>query len=133
MKRTSNRSQRLTLVVAILSLGTIAGCEKPAQARNRSGQAGGEVSRNWTPPTQDVVMDVPVAAVKEAIQKRLTAPPPQPVTADQWKHTKKLYASFNQSLLWLDGKGVHQPRVTALLNAIASADSDAFDTPADCN
>ena len=42
--------------------------------------------------------------------------PPAPVTADQWKHVKQLYAAFDQNLLWLDDKGVHQPRVAALLN-----------------
>src|SRR6185437_13637967 len=58
----------------------------------------------------------------------LTAP--APVTDDEWKHVKKLYATFNQSLLWLDDKGVHQPRVSALLNALADADSDALELSA---
>ena len=111
---------RLTRVAALLSfVVAFAGCKKLAEAN-------GEVRRNWTPPAADVVMDVPIADINPAIAKRLAAPPPSPVTADQWKHTKRLYAAFGQSLLWLDGKGVHQPRVTALLNAIASADSDAL-------
>jgi murein L,D-transpeptidase YcbB/YkuD len=112
-------SLRLTSVAALFSFAAFAGCKKIAQAS-------GEVSRNWTPPVQDVVMDVPIADIKTAIEKRLTTAPPAPVNADQWKHTKRLYTAFGQSLLWLDGKGVHQPRVTALLNAIASADSDAM-------
>ena len=110
----------MTWIAAGLSISVIAACTE------KTAQANGEVSRNWTPPAQDVVMDVPAPEVKAAIQKRLSAAPPTPVTADQWKHTKKLYATFNQSLLWLDNKGVHQPRVSALLNTIASADSDAI-------
>ena len=106
-------------VAAFFSFVGFAGCKKLTQAN-------GEVSRNWTPPVADMVMDVPVTAIKPAIQKRLAASPPSPVTADQWKHTKRLYTAFGQNLLWLDGKGVHQPRVTALLNTIASADSDAM-------
>ncbi|HEX4681492.1 MAG TPA: L,D-transpeptidase family protein, partial [Gemmatimonadaceae bacterium] len=75
---------------------------------------------------QDTYMGVPAADVQAAIQKRLTAKPVSPTTTDQWNHVKKLYTGFGQSLLWLDGKGVHQPRVTALLDRIAAADSDAL-------
>jgi murein L,D-transpeptidase YcbB/YkuD len=92
----------------------------------KSGQANGEVSRNWVPPKADVYLGVPAADVQTAIQTRLAAGPPAPITADQWKHVKQLYTSFNQSLLWLDDKGVHQPRVSALLNALADGDSDAI-------
>lgn len=46
------------------------------------------------------------------------------------EHVKKLYSTFGQQLLWLDDKGVHQPRVEALLNTIAEADSDAIDLTA---
>jgi L,D-transpeptidase YcbB len=113
-------SLQLMKVAALVSMGTAWGC------KGKSAQAAGEISRNWTPPAQDEVMGVPVAEVKPEIQKRLAGPPPQPLNADQWKHTKKLYTTFDQNLLWLDGKGVHQPRVSALLNAIANADSDAL-------
>jgi len=117
--RTIKSPLRLTRVAALLLFAGSIGCKKLASAN-------GEISRNWTPPAQDVVMDVPIATIKAAIQKRLTTAPPAQVSADQWKHTKRLYTAFGQSLLWLDAKGVHQPRVSALLNAIASADSDAI-------
>ena len=78
------------------------------------------------PPQQEQTLGVPAAEIQAAIQTRLAGPPPAPVTADQWKHVNKLYATFNQSLLWLDDKGVHQPRVSALLTALAGADSDAL-------
>ena len=71
-------------------------------------------------------MGVPAADAQAAIQRRLAATPPTPVNADEWKHVKKLYATFGQNLLWLDDKGVHQPRVAALLTALANADSDAL-------
>ena len=58
---------------------------------------------------------------------RTLALPAAPATDDQWKHVKRLYTAFNQQLLWLDDKGVHQPRVSALLTTIAGADSDAID------
>src|SRR5262249_38610282 len=92
--------------------------------------AGGDVSRNWTPTQQDTYMGVPAAAAQAAITQRLAASVPAGVSADDWKHVKKLYAAFNQQLLWLDDKGVHQPRVQALLNALAGADSAPIDLTA---
>ncbi len=94
--------------------------------KNKSRQAGGEISRNWMPATAEVVMGVPAAEAKTAIQARLAAKPPAPLGDDEWKHVKKLYSTFNHSLLWLDDKGVQQPRVVALLNTLAAADSDAM-------
>ncbi len=110
---------RLMTVAALCSLGGLAACKKV-------NTAGGEVSRNWTPPAADVVMDVPPEAISAALKKRLAEAPPAPVTADHWKHTKKLYATFNDALLWLDNKGIHQNRVSAMLNTLANADSDAM-------
>src|ERR1043165_3610897 len=94
--------------------------------KNKSRQAGGEISRTWPPPAAEVVMGVPAAEAKTAIQARLAAKPPAPLGDDEWKHVKKLYSTFNQTLLWLDDKGVQQPRVVALLNTLAAADSDAL-------
>jgi murein L,D-transpeptidase YcbB/YkuD len=64
--------------------------------------------------------------VHAAIATRLAGPAPAPLSDDQWTHVKRLYATFNQRLLWLDDEGVHQPRVKALLMALAAADSDAL-------
>jgi murein L,D-transpeptidase YcbB/YkuD len=88
--------------------------------------ADGEVSHNWTPPKQEEYMGVRAADAQAAIKRRLAAAPPKPVSDDEWQHVQVLYANFGQSLLWLDDKGVHQPRVAALLSALANADSDAF-------
>jgi murein L,D-transpeptidase YcbB/YkuD len=64
--------------------------------------------------------------VRDVIAKRLASAPPSGVNQDQWKHVKSLYGAFSNNLLWLDDKGAHQPRVSALLNALADADSDAL-------
>lgn len=114
-------SLRMASLSALVAMTVIAAC-----SGKKSGQANGEISRNWVPPKADVYLGVPAAEVQAAIQTRLAAGPTAPITADQWKHVKQLYTSYNQSLLWLDDKGVHQPRVSALLNALAGADSDAI-------
>lgn len=106
-------------IAALIAITTLGACGK-------SRTENGELSRNWTPMKQDTYMGIPAAEVQAAVTKRLAANPPAPVTADHWKHVKSLYKTFNQTLLWLDGKGVHQPRVAALLNTIANADSDAL-------
>jgi L,D-transpeptidase YcbB len=111
---------RLALIVALTAVTATAACKK-------IGSSNGDVSRNWTPTRQDTYMGVPATAVQTAIGQQLATQPSAPITADQWGHVKKLYAAYNQQLLWLDDKGVHQPRVTALLTTIADADSDAID------
>jgi L,D-transpeptidase YcbB len=113
------RLLRPAALAGFLAIAGLAGCK-------RAGHANGEISRNWLPPQQEQTLGVPAAEIQAAIQTRLGGPPPAPVTADQWKHVNKLYATFNHSLLWLDDKGVHQPRVSALLTALAGADSDAL-------
>jgi murein L,D-transpeptidase YcbB/YkuD len=103
-----------------MATATVAACKKTRSAS-------GDVSRNWTPTPQESYMGVPAAEAKAAIVQRLGAAPPTGVSADDWKHVKKLYTQFNQQLLWLTDKGVHQPRVEALLTTLAGADSDAID------
>jgi L,D-transpeptidase YcbB len=113
------RALAVWVVSGAIAAGCLSGCKKVHQA-------GGEISRNWVPEKADAVMGVPAAAITAALLTRLAAAPPAPVTADQWKHVGKLYASFDHALLWLDDKGARQPRVQALLLAIANADSDAL-------
>lgn len=114
------KTTRLVAVSALAALCVATACKK-------SGSAAGEVSRNWAPVQQSEYMGVPAAEVQAAITARLGAAPPTGVSAADWKHVKNLYATFGQQLLWLDDKGVHQPRVEALLQTIAGADSDAID------
>ena len=119
MRSANNSLWRLATIGALVAATAFSACKK-------TGHANGEVSRNWLPAKQDQTLGVPAADIQAAIQTRLAGAPPAPVTADQWKHVKQLYATFDQNLLWLDDKGVHQPRVGALLNALASADSDGL-------
>jgi murein L,D-transpeptidase YcbB/YkuD len=97
-----------------------------AGACKKMERASGEISRHWSPSQQGWYMGVPAADVHAAISTRLAGPAPAPLTRDQWTHVVRLYGAFNQSLLWLDDQGVHQPRVKALLLALADADSDAL-------
>ncbi len=105
--------------------GMIAAAVLVAACKSRN-EAGGEVSRNWRPASSDQVMGVPAAQVKSALESRLAGKAPAPLSDDAWHHVKHLYATFQDQLLWLDDKGVHQPRVSALLIALAGADSDAI-------
>ena len=102
-----------------IAIGTGVACKKVEHAS-------GELSRNWLPAQRSEYLGVPATAVHAAIIKRLQMSAPKPLTHDQWKHVQRLYTTFSDNLLWLDGKGVHQPRVSALLTALAGADSDAL-------
>lgn len=115
----SRRSLRLAALLGVLAVVAALGCKR---VRN----ANGEISRNWTPTQQAAYLGVPAATVRDVIAKRLASAPPSGVNQDQWKHVKSLYGAFSNNLLWLDDKGAHQPRVSALLNALADADSDAL-------
>jgi len=114
-----NSARRLAAVAGAIAIGSGVACKKVEHAS-------GELSRNWVPVQQSEYLGVPASAVHAAVIKRLQASAPAPVTHDQWRHVQRLYAKFSDNLLWLDGKGVHQPRVSALLNALAGADSDAL-------
>ena len=104
----------------ILCLALLGACE----GRHRS-QSGGEVA-TWAPPKPDAVSGVPMEAVKSSIQTQLTGATPKGITADTWRHVRALYASFENTPLWLDSNGFSKDRVTELANALASADSDAI-------
>ncbi|HEY7394541.1 MAG TPA: peptidoglycan-binding protein, partial [Gemmatimonadaceae bacterium] len=117
-------SKRRSLIREVIAIAIGAAAATTGCKRGRN--ANGEISRNWTPPKTETVMGVDVAQAKAAIQTRLAEEPPAPVDSDSWHHVQSLYGSFNQSLLWLDGKGLEQPRVKALLNSLASADSDGL-------
>jgi murein L,D-transpeptidase YcbB/YkuD len=97
-----------------------------AAACTKTRRATGDVSRNWVPVVQKTYMGVPAPDVHAALATRLGGSPPSPLTKDQWTHVNRLYATFNQSLLWIDDDGVHHPRVKALLLSLANADSDAL-------
>ena len=88
--------------------------------------ANGEISRNWTAAAAGRLHGRARRRGEGCDSEGAWPPSPPRRSATTWKHVKKLYGSFNQSLLWLDDKGVHQPRVSALLHTLANADSDAL-------
>jgi murein L,D-transpeptidase YcbB/YkuD len=124
MNRVQTTALRWTTIGTMVAMTVLAGCKKGPES------AAGDVSRNWTPAKQDTYMGVPAGEAQAAIKQRLAADAPDSVSKDQWKHVQNLYKTFGSQLLWLDGKGVHQPRVRALLTTIATADSDAIDLDA---
>lgn len=109
-------SRRVCVVLALLVL---AACKN-------SRESGGNVGGTWRPAKLRLYMGVPAAETQAAITRRLAQAPPPPLTDSEWVHVRSLYATFGQNLLWLTDRGVHQPRVSALLHAIANADSDAI-------
>src|SRR5262245_20537622 len=113
MMRQMSSNFRLMLLSAVLAVIAPLACKK-------ANRASGEVSRNWMPAQQQAYMGVAASDVQAAIKARLAAAPPAPITDDEWKHVKSLYTRFSNSLLWLDDDGVHQTRVSALLNVIAN-------------
>jgi L,D-transpeptidase YcbB len=118
-RRPQTSALRLAALATVIAVVAATGCKKVEHAS-------GEVTRNWTPPQQDAYMGVPATEVRSAIEKRLEAAPPSSINADAWKHVKRLYKTFPSGMLWLTEKGAHEPRVDALLNAVADADSDAI-------
>jgi L,D-transpeptidase YcbB len=93
--------------------------------RDRQHEAGGAVAV-WSPPAVDEIRGVPIAAVREAVGRRVAGARPAPLDQDQWRHVRVLYRGFGQGPLWLDAKGADEERVSALLRAVVSADRDAL-------
>lgn len=117
-----SRSLRGGLIVALAGAVVVstAGCRG-----RHEGTSSGDISRNWTPPAPSGIKGVPASDVSSAILKRLDGQAPAPLNADQWKHVKRLYKTFNGVPLWLDNAGLAQPRTKQLLSSLAAADSDA--------
>src|SRR3954471_20772542 len=103
-------------------------CISAACGRSDRGQqqAAGEVDGSWAPQNITEVKGIPANTVRDAIQQRLGAPRPKELTEDRWRHASALYRRYGRGPLWLTEKGLDEPRVKALANALASADSDAM-------
>jgi len=94
----------------------------------RQSESGGEVSRSWNPLGVRSVNGVPVANIKTELARDLQSKTnPQFATADQWGHTKKLYAAYSGAPLWLNDDGVDKKRVHALVDALVNATTDGID------
>ena len=94
--------------------------------KRESRQSGGDVDHSWSPQSVTSVKGVPVAAVREAIQRRLAGKPPAPIEADVWRHVGTLYGLYAQGPLWFDDDGVYERRASALVNALSDAAGDGI-------
>jgi murein L,D-transpeptidase YcbB/YkuD len=85
-----------------------------------------QITHNWKPAQVQTVAGVPAAAIDTAISQRLAAPRPKEVPANRWEHVQRLYKAYDGKALWMESEGPNRARTTALLQAVASADSDAL-------
>jgi len=85
-----------------------------------------QITHNWTPAQVQTVAGVPAAAIDTAIAARLAADRPKEVPASRWEHVQRLYKAYDGKALWMESEGPNRARTNALLQAIASADSDAL-------
>lgn len=109
-------------VLAPVLLATAAACnDDPARQQGESAPTGG-----WAPARVSSVKGVGVEALRPAIVRRLAAPPPAPLDADQWRHVRGLYAAYGGSALWLDTGGLQRDRGAALVTALLDATTDGL-------
>jgi murein L,D-transpeptidase YcbB/YkuD len=97
------------------------GCDKLGLPHKRH-----HVTYNWTPPQIQTVAGVPSAVIDSAIGRRLSGQRPKEVPANRWEHVQRLYKAYDGRALWMESEGPNRPRTNALLQAVASADSDAL-------
>jgi murein L,D-transpeptidase YcbB/YkuD len=104
---------RTVLAVALAATVVTGGCFK------RSRYAPREVAK---------VLNVEKTSLAPAIAARIAeAQRPAWVTPERWRRVSALYASYDNSPLWLEEGGVKE-RTTALLDAIRRAPDEALDT-----
>lgn len=115
-----------TVLALSLPVALGAACDRIGSGESRRSESGGEIDDSFEPAKIESVKGVPAAQVRAAIGMRLDAAPPKPITASQWKHAKKLYASYAGNPLWLDDDGLRERRSKTLMTALLSADADAL-------
>jgi L,D-transpeptidase YcbB len=116
------RTRRATRGIIIAGLTLLSGaCDKVGLPHRHR-----QVTHNWAPPKVETVAGVPAAAIDSAIGLRLAANRPKEVPSARWEHVQRLYKAYNGTALWMESEGPNKARTNALLQAIASADSDAL-------
>ncbi|HEV7992914.1 MAG TPA: L,D-transpeptidase family protein [Gemmatimonadaceae bacterium] len=117
---------RAVVLIAAASLGSACSTGGDAKQPEQTQVAKGEVARGgWAPAELSEVKGVPIAALRSAVQQRLAGSHPATVGEDAWKHTKNLYARFQQAPLWMSEDGLEKDRAGALTNAVLAASTDA--------
>jgi L,D-transpeptidase YcbB len=115
----------------LLPWAIVGGCSmSDADERSHAGEtqaAEGEIGRDsWSPASLTEVKGIPIATLRTAVQERLKGKQPGSVGDDAWGHTKRLYARFQHSPLWLEKGGLDKDRAEALTNALLNATSDGL-------
>ena len=64
-------------------------------------------------------------SIRAAIETRLRATRPALLTAETWRHVRRLYDDAGDTALWLDGTRLRR-RAESLVNALASAHTEAL-------
>jgi L,D-transpeptidase YcbB len=119
------RAMALLVPLTLLSACTVRGTDE--QKSVAAGEAKGEVTRGaWSPASLTEVRGVPIAAVRSAIQQRLTGSHAGTVSDDAWQHTRHLYARYQQAPLWMADDGLDKDRAEALTNALLTATNDGL-------
>jgi murein L,D-transpeptidase YcbB/YkuD len=80
----------------------------------------GDVAQTWSPGELTKVRNVPVAALQEAIQVRVTTGDrPRGLDARDWQRVAKLYEHYQNVPLWLE-ENADSERADQLVNALAT-------------
>ncbi|MEO6526737.1 MAG: L,D-transpeptidase family protein [Gemmatimonadaceae bacterium] len=115
-------------VVLLAPLTLLAACTvRGTDEQQKKETAQGEVGRGaWSPASVTEVKGVPILALKTAIEQTLAGDHPGTVSNDAWVHTKRLYARYQQSPLWMGDDGLDKDRAEALMNALLAASNDGL-------
>jgi murein L,D-transpeptidase YcbB/YkuD len=114
----------LTFGTSVALAAGVAACDL-GRERQRS-ETGGEIDDSFEPTKVESVKGVPVAGINAAIDKRLKAARPKPISESQWGHAKKLYDEFGGYPIWLDDDGLRERRTKTLMTALLAGDADAL-------
>jgi L,D-transpeptidase YcbB len=104
----------------------MAACSSGERTNGRDSSAGDVSGSAWSPAQLTEVKGVPVAALRTAIEQRLTGKRPATVGEEAWEHTRNLYRRFGQTPLWLAKDGLEKERASALTDAVLNANADAL-------
>jgi L,D-transpeptidase YcbB len=120
--RVMNR-RACALLAPVMLLAACSSGDGKGGSESSAGDVGGAA---WSPAELTEVKGVPVAALRTAIEQRLTARRPATVGEEAWQHTRNLYRRFGQTPLWMVTDGLENDRAGALTNAVLNANADAL-------
>ena len=114
------------LAALLLPVALLAACSSGDSKTDIQTSAGDVSKPAWSPANLTAVNGVPVAAVRTAVEQRLSGQRPATVGAEAWQHTQRLYKRFGQAPLWLTSDGLEKERAGALTSAVLDANADAL-------